>query len=799
MLRNAHFSKALLSLVLLALVIPLISCGGAEDRKAKYFKRGVELYDEGNYTQARLEFKNVLQIDPKDVEGLFMFGQLEEKEQHWRKAYALFLRVVEINPKHTKAQLHLGRLYVMGGTPEKALESAKGILQDDPDNSMAMVLQGLAKAKMGEKDDAIQDIEAAIKADPENLDALSLLATLYADQQKFDQAIGLAKQGLKSHPKDVGTHLLLARFYEKTGDTEGIISLLKDLIKLQPDSIVARARLAAYYYGKDNKAEAEKVLRTAISAIPDSVQAKRALLELLVRTGKKDEAEKELKGFITQSPEQYELQFELAKLYLSTGRKDDARKVYQNIIEQDGYGLDGAKARTKLATVLILEEDVEQASALLEEVLREDPRNTEALLVRAAISMSNKEGDNGITDLRTILQEDPGHVKAHRLKARAHLAKGEIALARESLENAIQAQPQEVAANFELAKLLVQSGEVDAAVQVLEKLLKFFPDNLEVLQSISKIRIGQQKWSEVAPLALRIQEKYPTNPLGYYYQGLVQQGEKNYAESLRSFERSLERAPDGVEPLIALARSQVALDQIDKALARVEQVVTRNPEHFLALNLKGEIQMRQKHLDAATVTFNQVIELKPDWPVPYRNLARVSAAQNGPDAILDVLKRGYEKSKNSSLGLEVASIYDRNGETQKAIILYEKLLVDHPNMVMATNNLAMILVRGEPQQDALDRALELVEGFSDIENPLYLDTLGWVRYKRGEMDQAATLFEKAAHKGGEVPEIQYHLGMAYYKLGKMAGAKRALTRALEKDTAFAWREEAEQTLASIAN
>ncbi len=799
MLRNIHI-KVLSLALLLGMTSMLISCGGAEDRKAKYFESGMELYNEGNYVKARLEFKNVLQIDPKDVEGLYMYGQLEEKDQNWRKAYALFMRAVELDPKHVGAQLHLGRLYAMSGTPEKALESAEAVLQIKPGDTAAMVLKGLAKARMGEKDAAIQDVEAAIKVDPDNLDAISLLAALYADQKDFDKAIELAKQGLESHPEDVSTHLLLASLYEKTGDTAGTVDLLQQLIKLQPENVASYNRLAVYHYSKGNKEEAEKILRTSIATVPDSVQAKKALLEFLFREKKQEEAEMELTGFIAAAPEQYELQFELATLYLATGRKNEAEEIYRSIIEQDGHGLDGNKGRIKLAAVLMLDKDIEKSSALLEEVLKEDPKNTEALLIRAAISMSNKDADKGIADLRTILNEDPGHVKAHRLKARAHLEKGEVALARESLENAIQAEPQEIAANFELAKLLVQSGEADEAVQVLEKLLKFAPDHLGVLQSMSQIRIRQQKWDEVAPLAQRIQEKYPTNPLGYYYQGLVQQGEEKYAESILSFEESLKRAPDGVEPLIALARSHVALNQIDKALERVEKVVIRNPEHFLALNLKGEIQLRQEKLDAAAVTFNQVIEQKPEWPVPYRNLAKIRAVQKKPAEATAALLQGYEKSKDVGLGLEVASIYDRKGETQKAIALYEELLSSRPDLAMAANNLAMILTRDEPQQAALDQAIDLVKGFSITENPIYLDTLGWVHYKRGELEDAVTILEKAIRKGDQVQEIQYHLGMAYYKSGKMEQAKQALTKALaEKGATYIGRDEAEKTLASIAS
>ena len=43
----------------------LTACGGKEERKAKYLEKGKAYLAEKNYDKAEIEFKNVLQIDPK--------------------------------------------------------------------------------------------------------------------------------------------------------------------------------------------------------------------------------------------------------------------------------------------------------------------------------------------------------------------------------------------------------------------------------------------------------------------------------------------------------------------------------------------------------------------------------------------------------------------------------------------------------------------------------------------------------------------------------------------------------------
>ncbi|MEW8437174.1 MAG: tetratricopeptide repeat protein, partial [Candidatus Thiodiazotropha taylori] len=97
----------LMSFLIYALLFLGTGCSSNEDRKQAYFDRGMELYKQGNYTKARLEFKNVLQIDPKDADAYYMFGLLEEKEENWRKAFSLYFRAVELKPNHKDAQVHL--------------------------------------------------------------------------------------------------------------------------------------------------------------------------------------------------------------------------------------------------------------------------------------------------------------------------------------------------------------------------------------------------------------------------------------------------------------------------------------------------------------------------------------------------------------------------------------------------------------------------------------------------------------------------------------------------------------------
>ena len=784
-------------LILVALSL-LVACGGSkEDRKTKYFQRGMELYQQGNYVKARLEFKNVLQIDPSDVEGYYMFGQIEEHEQDWRKAYALFTRALELDPTHAGALVHLGRLYALSGAPEKALESAETVLQSDPDNIGALVLKGLANAKLGKKDVALKEAQSAVSADPGNADAISLLSALYADKGDIEGAVALAQKGIEKQPESIPLQILLARLYEQTGNTEGVIKTLERMIELKPEDLAGRVRLAAYHIEKGKTTEGEKVLREAVAAIPESTDAKLALVQYFDRYGTEGQSEQELKAFVAASPDSYALQLHLAQHYINSRNFDAAKQTFQQIIDKAGDLPDAETAKTKLAGVLVAERKTDAANALIEEVLKENPRQQEALLIRAALALDSKEPDRGIVDLRTLLKDDPGYVKAHRLKARAHLLKNEISLARQSLENAVQASPQEADANIELVQLLVNTGELDEAVTVLERMLRFTPDNLAVIQTIAKIRANQKQWEVVMALSEQMRKSYPDNPLGYYYQGLALQGEHRLEDSVKAFEQSLQRNPDATEPLLDMSRSLLLAGRADQALERVRQVVSRNPKHFLAKNLEGEILLGQQQYADARKAFEAALQISPKWELPYKNIAKSFIVQGEMTKAIDVIRDGYKATQDPLLGLELATHLDQKGERELAIGIYQVLLDRFPNMTAAANNYAMLLIRGAPSQDDLSKAASLVQRFELSDNPVYLDTLGWVNFKQGKSEQAIGILKRAVEGQGNNPEIRYHLGAAYYEAGRTEDAKKELEMSLASGVEFEGIERAKQLLADI--
>jgi tetratricopeptide (TPR) repeat protein len=83
------------------------------------------------------------------------------------------------------------------------------------------------------------------------------------------------------------------------------------------------------------------------------------------------------------------------------------------------------------------------------------------------------------------------------------------------------------------------------------------------------------------------------------------------------------------------------------------------------------------------------------------------------------------------------------------------------------------------------------------DNPDVDDTLGWVYYKKNLPALAIPPLEESLRKRPDTPEVLYHLGLAYAKMGDAGKARETLERALALKPAFAGHDVARQTLNSI--
>jgi predicted Zn-dependent protease len=498
---------------------------------------------------------------------------------------------------------------------------------------------------------------------------------------------------------------------------------------------------------------------------------------------------------VRAQPKDFDLRFGLANLLLNAQRSADAAKVLEEIIAGDRNGPKGLQARGQLARLRLAEDRADETDRLVAEVLKENARDNAALLLRAQRSLQKNEPVPAIADLRAVLKDQPDSVELTVLLARAHLANKENDLARDTLARAVTLNPRKPQFRYLLASYLSTQKDYAGALREVDELLRERPGDTQALQATAEIQNAAGRPLEAEAALKRMIQAAPESPLGYYRLAQFYMTQNRNAAALAQLETAAANAPRDLEVLGALVRLMLVETKADAAVARLRQALKAQPEGPALHVMLGELLSAQKKYDEAAPLFRRAIELAPRLESAYVNLAQLQLAQRDAAGAQQLLEQGLKQVPRSLLlGSLLAEIHQQQGNFDGAIARYEVLIGFMPGNDLVANNLASLLSdHRNGDAAALARAAELSRRFEKSPNPLYLDTLGWVYYRRGDYAKAAEVLARAV-QGADAPLLHYHLGMAMHRAGKVAEARQHLKKAAETEIAYPGRDEARALL-----
>jgi tetratricopeptide (TPR) repeat protein len=776
----------------------LTGCGNAQSRKSGYIQHGQKYYAAGNYDKARLEFRNALQIDPKDPELRFLLGQVAEKTGDARAAFGEYQAALNANPQQADARAALGRLYLYGGVPDKALELAESGLAAEPDNAQFLTVRGAARAQLGNVREALEDAQRAADLAPADDYAIALLASLYKQRSDLDHAVEVVRAGLQRLPNSADLRTIMADLELARHQPAEAEIQLRAILALEPKALLPRYRLAQFYLQQNNTDAAEKTLRETIADFPTNIDAKLKLLEFLGSQRSPEAASAQLDDLLAREPGNDPLKLALSGYLAQTNHGERAEQVLQEIVAHAGLKPDGLAARDRLASLRLNRGDAGGASGLIAEVLKQNPRDNDALILRSEIALAGGDAPSAISDLRAVLRDQPNAVGVMRTLAHAYQQNDEPELAEEALRAAVQTAPKDFQSRVALAGALARAGKLDQAGSLLEQLGKENPGDLEVQEALFRVQAAQKRYAEALATAQGIERSSPKSGLGYYLSGLIEEAEQKNDPALKDYDQALQRQPDASEPLSAYVRLETRIEHADVAAARLDATIARSPANAVARDLKGDMLLAQGQLDASIAAYQGAVDAAPGWPQAYHDLAIALRVAKRDDDAARNLQSGIEKTQGAAaLVSDLANLYQSQGRTVDAIGLYEGILQKAPRSVFAANNLAMLLVTYRQDAASLTRAQKLAEQLAASSEPHLIDTRGWVKFKVGDFHEAESLLQQAVDKAPAAPEMRYHLGMAQLRSGEPQAAEQSLESALEANRPFAGMDEARATLAQL--
>jgi len=138
---------------------------------------------------------------------------------------------------------------------------------------------------------------------------------------------------------------------------------------------------------------------------------------------------------------------------------------------------------------------------------------------------------------------------------------------------------------------------------------------------------------------------------------------------------------------------------------------------------------------------------------------------------------------NPELLFTLADLYDRAGKYDEAEETYRRVYRANPNNPVAQNNLGYFLAnRNRHLSEALQLTMTAVKARPNEGS--FVDSLGWVYYRLGDLSQAKRHLLRAKRLEPSSAEIHYHLGIVYRDLHEIENAKTEFLHACDLDPSF---------------
>lgn len=794
-----RFTLSIPALIVAATV--LTACGGAEERKAEHLARGLQFFEAQNFDKAKVEFKNVLQIDPKTASPYFYLGRIEEDRKNWREAFGFYQKAVELDPGNHEAQLKLAKFYLLAKDAEKAAELLEPAVAEKPTDIEVRMLQAALANLKGDSASMLAQLRALVAEKPARPDPYLILALHLVQQGQADEGRSVLETGLEANPNQPALLMALARLQLQQGQAEAAEGTMNALIAAQPDRLEHRAMLTELYIKQRRWDAAEAALRSAMRDLPEEPRAPLLLAQFFVKRGEGKRAVDELQAVIRASaPEKATaLRFGLAKVHEELGEAEQAESVYRALMADSESKPDGLKATTLLAELLAKRGRAEDARGLVQTVLAETPQDHSALSLQGRLALARRDAQEAIASFRALLKDQPDSVEVLTLLAEAHLLDGKPALAQEQLEKAVALKPEEYRLRKQLVEFLVAQKNLPLALDKINEFLKQQPKHLDGLNLKADLLVASKQAEPLEKVLKEIETEFPDKAIGPFRLGQLYQSQKKLEAALAQYEAALARAKNDYEPLKAIVSLHLAEHQPDKALERIRKALKEDPKHPTAHQLLGLYYFAQKQEAEGVKALQQAIETNPKWRLPYYNLAAYYEQKKDLTEAAKMYRRVLETAPDdiaSHMGL--ARILEQGKDWAGARAEYEAVLARNPAHALAANNLAALLSADAGNREQLQRALTLAGRFESSTEPAFLDTLGWIYYQLGEVEKARPLLEKAAERMPEVPIFQYHLGMVYLKSGDKEKAKSQLEKAVAAETDYLGLDDAKQALSSVS-
>ena len=433
----------------------------------------------------------------------------------------------------------------------------------------------------------------------------------------------------------------------------------------------------------------------------------------------------------------------LTVIYLRKNNLDEALQHLEIIFEASGGDFD--QKLWMVANFLGSEKDKDMVIKLMERLMKNHMNDADALYAYAHVSSRIGDIERAESLFERVLELKPDNETAAMAYIYLLKSNGDMKKALNWLEAVLKDGAESFNLRMTYARLLTDIKRFDEAREQFELLYNKKPDNEDLIYALGLLSLQQNKSSEAEKYFEKLLKlkKYVFD--ANYYLGRIVE-EKNQLDIAKNFYFNVQGGDHYYDALIRISLIFVKQGKIEKALSNIRSIekpkdVNRN----ILIQAEAEILIGEERFEEALSVFNAAIE-----------------KQSHPDLLYSRAMLAEKIDRFDILESDLLSIIEKD-----------------PSNAAALNALGYTLAdRGERLEDAynyIKRAYELSPGDFYI-----LDSMGWVLYRLGRLDEAIDFLRKAIDLRDD-PEVAAHLGEVYWVMGDEKAAKKIWETAL-KDT-----------------
>lgn len=447
--------------------------------------------------------------------------------------------------------------------------------------------------------------------------------------------------------------------------------------------------------------------------------------------------------WLAQEPDSTDARQMMAVQLVITSRYREAMEQMEYLLEA-GEPIDFRLIPTRLANDqsarLILEPLINDFEALAE-------RHPEAQSVRLSLAMLYEQNDQvpqayEIISMLAAEQNDDPELVLQEIQLLEKM--GEDRKAQRRLERSLRDNPEHRRLRFMYGRKLIEKREYNAAKDQFAILVEQDPRDFEMLYSLALLCMEVNLYDEARTYWQRLIGNGQRLDDAHFYLGYIHVQENRPDQAIEHF---LQVQGGNNFPLAMRNLTELMVDdgRYREAHAHLQTMRFRHADYNIPLlSMEADVLIQKEKYDDARPLLDNAINAFPN------------------NIQLLYLRSVLRVQLNDLDGME---------QDLRRIILLD------PDNEMAYNSLGYTLAdRTERYQEAYDlirRAIELAPN-----DPAIIDSLGWVQYKLGLLDDARQNLERAYALFPD-PEVAAHLGEVYWVMGDKREAERVWQDALE--------------------